>query len=128
MARCAIVGYGLAVGAGMRTIVTAETAGEVVVTEVVGMNAPAHIHVGEDVAEIDLRGSRGGLFDEGALGVVNVRISRAVITREVLYDTGLGRIAIRLGGFKEFDSLLSREGQLRADEPTRHSQIDGIFR
>lgn len=64
MARGAIVGNRFAIGTGMGAVVATETTGEIIVTEIVGMDALVDLHVREDVAQVDLGDGIGGLPDE----------------------------------------------------------------
>ena len=54
----AIVGNGLSVRAGVRTIVAAEASGKVVVSEIVRVHAPVYFHLRENIAQVNFgRGS-----------------------------------------------------------------------
>lgn len=54
-AGCAIIGDRLPVRAGVRAIVTSETAREVVVAKIARMDAPSHLHLRENVAQVYCR-------------------------------------------------------------------------
>src|SRR5262249_20975518 len=80
VARITIIGDGLALRADMVAIMAAETAGRIVVTKMVWMHAPGHVHFRENIAKVDLPDAVCGLLNERAARVVNGRIFRMIKT------------------------------------------------
>src|SRR6266849_9624215 len=59
-----VVRNGLAIGADVATVMTPETAGKIVMPEVVRVYTPGHLHRRENVSQVDASHALRGLFDE----------------------------------------------------------------
>ena len=127
MARGTIVGDGLTVGAGMAAIVAAETPRRIVVPEIVGVNAPGHAHVGEDVAKVDVRHFISRFLHQRATRLVDLWIIRPVELVEFFEDALLGHIARGIIHLEEFDRLFLDVRKFGADTSERHLLVDRVF-
>ena len=68
----------------------------------------------------------GGLVDQCAPAFVNVAKRRAVVVLNPFDDLFLCAITIRLIGFQQLQGLFVHEWKLRADQATRHPQVNCI--
>lgn len=54
MARRTVIGDRLPIGTGVAAVMAAEAARRIIVPKIVRMGAPAHAHVRENIAQVDL--------------------------------------------------------------------------
>ena len=74
MASGTVIGDGLAIGARVTAIMAAEAARRIDVAKVIRLCAPGHTHVGEDVAQVDIRHFLAGLLHRCALRSTDFRV------------------------------------------------------
>src|SRR5687768_7719687 len=103
--RAAVLGDRRAVGALVAVVVTAEAAGKVLVADVVGVGAPAHLHVGKHVAAVDLLQRAGRGLDLPAVRAEGVRVLLLVERRQVPGDAARRRLAVRVLRAEQLDPL-----------------------
>jgi hypothetical protein len=99
----------------VRPVVAAETSREIVVAKIIGMGAPGHLHLRENVTQVNVGNGFSRLLDELALSVVNIRICIAVEGDNALDDARSGRFAVRIIRLEEFDGFLPDIRQLCAN-------------
>ena len=83
MTRRAVIGDRLAIGAGVVAIMAAEAAGRVVVPKIVRVRAPSHVHVGKDVAQVDIRHLLARLLHKFPLGTIDLGIVGLIKRRDL---------------------------------------------
>src|ERR1022692_5210596 len=112
MARRAVIGDGLAIGAGMTAVMTAETARGVIVPKIIRVNTPGHAHLGKDVAKVDRCHLAARLLHERAPRLVDLRVIRAIETVEFGGDALPRHVAGGIINLENLDRLLPDERQL----------------
>jgi hypothetical protein len=86
VARGTIVGDGLAVLAGVTAVVATEAARRIVVPEIIRVRAPGQTHVGENVAQVDIRHFLARLLDQSAPRLIDLRVICAIEIVEFFLD------------------------------------------
>jgi len=128
MTRRAVIGNGLAVGAGMVAIMAAEAAGRVVVPKIVWVRAPGHVHVGKDVAQVNIRDLLRSLLHIAAPCAIDLRVVGLIKSGDLARDRLLG---YRTGGvihLEHLNGFFSDVGKIGADPPDRHLLVHRVFR
>src|ERR1700686_2652979 len=78
MACIAVVRDGLSIRAGVTAVVAAEATRGIIVAEIAGMNGPGHMHVRENVAELDFGHLSASLLHQPPPRLVDLRVIRAI--------------------------------------------------
>src|ERR1019366_10543930 len=60
-------------------VVASEAARKIVVPEVVGIGSPCNVHLGENIAFVNIENRLCGVFNLGALGIVQVKVILAIV-------------------------------------------------
>src|SRR5947207_13740834 len=113
MARRTVVSDGLAIGAGVTTIVAAETARRIGVPKIIRMYAPGHTHLWKNVAKVDCRHLIPRLLHQRAARLIDLRIIGAIESVEFLRNTLLGHIACGVIHLENLNRFLLDEGKFR---------------
>ena len=86
----AVIGNGLAIGAGMVAIMAAEAAGRIVVAKVVWVRAPGYTHVWKDISQVDIRHFLASLLHGREPRSIDFRIIVLIKTGDLARDVLLG--------------------------------------
>lgn len=85
---------------------TAKATGKIVVTKIVGMNAPGHFHFRENIAKVNLGHTVGRLFDERTFAVVDFGVRTAIVGLNTFDYLFLCAFSIGVIRPKQFDGFL----------------------
>ena len=90
MTRGAVIGNRLTVGAGVVAVMATEATRRVVVPKIVRVRSPGHMHVGKDVAQVNIRYFLASLLHVTALGAIDLRVVGLIESRDFARDRLLG--------------------------------------
>ena len=124
----AVIGNGLAVGAGVAAIVAAEAAGGIVVAKVIRVRTPPHTHVWKDIAQVDTGHFLARLPHCGGPRSIDFRIISLIKLGYLARDALLRYFASGVIHLEHLNRFFPDVGQVRADPPNRHLLVHGIFR
>src|SRR5579885_922994 len=127
VAGAAILGDLPAVGAGVRIIVAAEAAWEIIVPDVVGVRAPGNAHGREHVAVVDAHQRAGGPRDLRATLLLQGRVVLAIITRQSGRNPRRGLLAAGIVPAQDLHAFLLDERERGRDVPGGHGGIHGAL-
>ena len=113
MTRRAVIGDGLAIGAGVVAVMAAEAARRVVMPKIVRVRAPGHVHVREDVAQVDIRHFLACLLHVTAPRSIDFRVIRLIKPGYFTSDALPGHFASGVIHLEDFDRLLLDVGKIR---------------
>src|ERR1700689_3901501 len=128
MASGTVVRNGLAIGARMTAIMAAEAARRIDVPKVTRVCPPRHTHVGEDVAQVDIRHFLAGLLHCGAPRSTDFRVIGPIKAGYLASDGLLSYFASGVIPLKRLDRFFPDVRKIGAYPPDRHLLVYSIFR
>src|SRR5271157_4612457 len=127
MTRRTIIGDGLAIFAGVTAVMATEATWGIVVSKIIGVRAPGQTHVGENVAQVDIRYLLASLLDQGAPRLIDLGVIGPIEIVELFLDALLRHVAGAVIYLENLDCLFLDVRQLWADATERHLLVDRVF-